>query len=519
VVPALTGTAMATFYITTAIDYVNARPHIGHAFEKIGADAIARHRRLKGFDVMFLIGTDENSLNAEREAKRQGLDTQEYCDRMAAQFQAIWKRLAISNDDFIRTTEPRHKQAAQQFFKLVQDRGDIYKGTYEGWYCVSCEAFYSEDELKEGLCPVHGTRPEWIKEENYFFALSRYQDRLLKHYEEHPEFIQPDFRRNEVINMVRGGLKDFSVSRASMRWGIPVPGDPGQVIYVWFDALLNYISAIGYGSDEEKFRKYWPADVHIIGKDIVRFHCIYWPAMLMSAGLPLPKQVFGHGFVYLKGEKISKTRGNIVDPGQMVDEYGADAVRYYLLREIPFERDGDFDWESFERRYNAELANDLGNLLNRTVSMIARYFGGSVPAPGPTEPTDDDLRQTAQHAIAVTDTMLERFAFSEALNGTWQLVARANKYIDETQPWVLARDPAQRARLGTVLYNAAEAVRLIALLVAPIMPDAADRMLVQLGLPAVQGAAWVNELSWGRLQPGGHVQPGGPLFPRLEHSG
>ncbi|MDA8216956.1 MAG: methionine--tRNA ligase, partial [Dehalococcoidales bacterium] len=354
---------MDKFYLTTAIIYVNALPHVGHALEMIATDALARYKRLTGYDVFFLTGTDENSLNAERRARELGIPPQAYVDQMAATIQSVWQKLNISNDDFVRTTEERHRQTCQNFFEKVRQNGDIYKSTYEGWYCVSCEAFRAEDELVDGCCPIHtGQKAEWISEQNYFFRLSAYQDRLLKHIEEHPEFIEPEIRRNEIVNFIKSGLQDFSVSRASMRWGIPVPGDPQQVIYVWFDALLNYLTGVGYADNPEMFAHYWPANLHVVGKDITRFHAIYWPAMLMAGGVPLPKQVFGHGFVYQKGERMSKSRGNVVDPAGIADEFGADPLRYYLLREVPFDRDGDFAWPTFVQRYNADLGNDLGNL-------------------------------------------------------------------------------------------------------------------------------------------------------------
>lgn len=511
---------MEKFYLTTAIIYVNALPHVGHALEMVATDALARYKRLTGYDVFFLTGADENSLNAERRARELGLPPQEYVDRMSASVQEVWRKLNISNDDFVRTTSERHRITCQRFFQKVQENGDIYKASYEGWYCVSCEAFRSEEELVDGACPVHpNQKPEWIKEENYFFRLSRYQDRLLKHIEEHPEFIQPESRRNEIVNFIKEGLQDFSVSRASVRWGIPVPGDPQQVIYVWFDALLNYITAVGYADDPETFARYWPCDVHVIGKDITRFHAIYWPAMLMAAGVELPKRVFGHGFVYQKGERMSKSRGNIVDPGAIADEFGADPLRYYLLREVPFDRDGDFAWSTFVQRYNADLGNDLGNLLNRTVSMINRYFGGVVPEPvradWTTNGADRELIALAGETVAAMERHFNDLAFDDALTAIWQFVSRANKYVEENAPWTLQK--TDRARLATVMYNLAEALRLITHFIFPVMPETAEKMAAQLNVPLVTAGDWEKTSAWGGLPVGTKVTAKPvPLFPRLK---
>lgn len=504
------------FYVTTAIIYVNALPHVGHAYEMVATDAIARYKRMTGYDVFFLTGTDENSLNADRQARSMGVPTQEYVDGMADAIKEVWRKIDISNDGFIRTTEERHKRVCQEFFNRSYAKGDVYLSTYEGWYCVSCEAFYRGEELVDEKCPVHGTKPDWLKEHNYFFALSKYQDRLLKHIEENPEFIQPDTRRNEVLQFIRGGLQDFSISRSSVRWGIPVPIDPSQVLYVWFDALINYVSGIGWLSDQANYARYWPADIHIVGKDITRFHCIYWPAMLMSADLPLPKQVFGHGFVYLRGERMSKSLGTGVDPSSIVDEFGADSLRYYLLREVPFGRDGDFTWEGFIQRHNSDLANDLGNLLNRTVSMVNRYFGGVVPTPlGGQQSSDRELIAVAGDALVALDSHMNSLAYNEALIAIWQFVNRANKYVEETAPWTLAK--TDRERLGTVLYNLVESLRLIAYATYPFIPGTAERIANQLGITLELGKDWGQTRRWGEYQPGKKVTDKPvPLFPKKE---
>lgn len=510
---------MDKFYLTTAIIYVNALPHVGHALEMIGTDALARYKRLTGYDVYFLTGTDENSLNAERRSRELGLPPQQYVNQMADTIQSVWRKLNISNDGFVRTTAERHVATCQAFFERVRANGDIYKGTYEGWYCTSCEAFRAEEELVDGCCPYHpGKKVEWLHEENYFFRLSRYQEPLLRHIEAHPEFIEPEIRRNEIVNFIKSGLQDFSVSRSSMRWGIPVPGDPSQVIYVWFDALLNYITGVGYADDPAMFARYWPADLHVVGKDITRFHAIYWPAMLMSAGVALPKRVFGHGFVYQKGERMSKSLGNVVEPGAIADEFGPDPLRYYLLREVPFDRDGDFAWPTFVQRYNADLGNDLGNLLNRTLSMINRYFGGQVPEPQradwETNFGDRSLIELSGQTVAAMEQHFNALDFDEALVAIWQFVGRANKYVEENAPWTLNK--TDRARLGTVLYDLAESLRLIAHFVWPVIPTTAERMAEQLAVPLEVRGNWPEVSAWGRLAPGTRVTPQPvPLFPRI----
>ncbi len=507
---------MKTFYLTCAIDYPNGEPHLGHAFEKIGADCIARFKRLQGYEVFFSTGVDENSLNVARTAREAGRDPQEFIDDLSPRFNALWKNLNISADVFVRTTEPRHVEASREFFRRAHDNGDIYKGKYEGWYCLSCESYYPDADLVEGMCPVHGTKPEWLSEENYFFALSKYQDRLLDHFEKNPDFVRPEFRRNEVLNFIKDGLRDFSVSRAGADWGIPVPIDESQVIYVWFDALINYATVVGFPGDAATFAKWWPADAHVIGKDILRFHAIYWPAMLMAAGVELPKSVIGHGWIDLEGKPMSKTTGTVVDPADVIEKYGVDPLRYHLLREVPFFRDGSFVWDNLDGRYHRELGNDLGNLLNRTVSMIERYREGVLPEAGADGEPETALKAAASEAWEKVESGFDGWNFSDALADLWRFVAAANRYVDATQPFNLARDPDQAGRVDTILYNLAESLRLIALLLAPAAPATADRIMAQLGTDPVAAGCWETQRGWGGLVAGRPVPGGDPLFPRLE---
>jgi methionyl-tRNA synthetase len=495
------------FYITSSILYIHQPPHLGNSFELIGLDALARYKRLAGYDVFFLTGNDENSLNVERKTRELNIDPQTYCDQMAKEIKEIWRALNISYDDFIRTTDERHIRTCQELFQRAYDNGDIYKDFYKGWYCVSCEAFYTEEDLTEDKkCPTHNFEPEWIEEENYFFRLSKYQDKLLQHIKQNPDFIQPEIRRNEMVNFIKRGLRDFSVSRASTKWGIPTPIDPNQRIYVWFDALINYLSGIGYIDDKEKFAHYWPCDVHIIGKDITRFHCIYWPAMLMSVGLPLPRTVFGHGWVHLEGEKMSKSRGIYIDPIAAVKEHGADAIRYFLLREVPFGSDGDFSWEKFITRYNADLANDLGNLLNRTLTIAKRNFDGKIPCPSEQrERPDTELIELTLSIPERVNDCMNRLAFNNALEAIWELVRRGNKYIDETAPWQLAKE-GNTERLSTVLYNCLETLRFTALLVSPFMPESANEIRRQMGLSDEFSVSTLNP-SYPPPAPPTHPQP------------
>ncbi len=468
---------MATFYLTTAIDYVNSRPHLGTAYEKVTADVIARYKRLCGIDTHFVMGNDEHSQNVFKRARELGQEPQAYCDRMAREFEEVWAGLHISYDDFIRTTEGRHRVAVQTLVERVAAAGDLYQADYEGWYCVSCEAFKQEKDLVDGLCPVHRTRPDWIRECNHFFRLSAYRDRLLAHARAHTDFIQPDVRRNEILRLLEGGLDDISISRAGQSWGIPLPSDPSSVVYVWFDALINYVSAVGYGSDELLMQRWWPADLHVIGKDITRFHCVIWPAMLMSAGLPLPRAVFGHGWVHLRGEKMSKSLGTSVDPLEAAGRFGVDALRLYLVKEIPYGADGDFSWERLEDRYNADLANNLGNLASRLTAMADRYRGGTLAPAG----AGGRLAPLASEVLAVYRTAMNQYALHQGAAAAFRLVDATNEYIAEQQPWALAKDAEQSAALDEVLFTAAESLRVAATLLLPVMPAAATRLLERIG--------------------------------------
>src|SRR5436305_6849398 len=509
-----------SYYITTAIDYPNAPPHIGHSLEKVAADVIARYHRLLGHDTYFSIGLDENSQHVLKAAHAQHVDPIAWINRMDEAFRLAWSKLEIAQDYWIRTTEERHVRASQEMFRRAQENGDIYKAIYSGWYCPNCNTFYNDDELVAGKCPNHPSlSPEWLEEENYFFALSKYRDQLLAYIDAHPEFIVPVIRRAEIVSLLRQGLRDFSVSRpvrpGAPAWGIPVPGDEQHVIYVWFDALTNYLTAVGFPDDTAQFEHYWPADAHVIGKDITRFHCLYWPAMLLSAGLPLPRQVAVHGFITLEGQRISKTTGNIVDPVELVDEFGADAVRYYLLRNLSFASDGDFSRARLIQRYNDELAKDLGNLLNRVVTMIQRYRGGSIPAPGPTGDLEIDLQRVATETRQQAETALEAWEIGNALNIIWRFVRRTNQYLEQSEPWRLASQPEKQAQLNTVLYSAAEAMRLLAVYLAPFIPGASHRIMSQLGLDTVSEAAWTSEETWGSRTLTS-VKAGPLLFPRYE---
>jgi methionyl-tRNA synthetase len=500
------------FFLTTAIDFVNSRPHLGTAYEKITADIIARYRRLAGFDTHFLMGNDEHSQNVFRKAAEQGKDPLTYCDEMEQVFRDVWKRLDLSFDDFIRTTDrKRHFPAVQKMAQACLDNGDIYEGAYEGWYCEGCESFKPEKDLVEGLCPIHKTQPQWIKEKNWFFRLSKYQQPLLKHYADHPSFIEPEIRRNEILRLVEGGLEDISMSRAGQSWGIPVPFDPASVVYVWFDALINYAAAVGYGWDDERFRTWWPANLHVVGKDITRFHCVIWPAMLMSARVPLPAQVFGHGWVYFKGERMSKTMGNIVDPLDAANRFGPDPLRLYLAKEIPYGGDGDFTWERFEEKYNADLANNLGNLVNRVASMTERYQQGRIRATG-----GGALAGIAAESVAAYRSSMDVHALHEGAAAAFRLVSAANNYIAETQPWALAKDPANADRLNGVLADTAEAVRIAATLLAPIMPSSSTEILRRLGDDRPLAERRLDADSSWRTTGERQILNAGALWPRIE---
>lgn len=506
-----------TFYITTPIYYPNDRLHIGHTYTTVAADALARYHRLLGHKTRFLTGTDEHGLNVERAAKKAGKEPYEYVTPIVDWIKDLWATLDISYDDFIRTTEERHMKIVQHFFQKLYDQGDIYKGVYKGLYCTNCEAYYTEDELKEGnICPVHERPVEWVEEESYFFRLSKYGERLLQHIEENPEFVQPVSRRNEVVSFIKQGLEDLSVSRTSFRWGVPVPFDDKHVIYVWIDALTNYISALGY-PDDERYKTFWPADVHLIGKDILRFHAIIWPALLMALDLPLPKTVYGHGWLLIDGGKIGKSRagGQVIDPKLLVQKYGVDAVRYFLLREVPFGADGAYSEEALIRRINADLANDLGNLVWRTVSMIERFTDGRIPEPVAAE-DDGVLRETAEKVFGEVEAALERLELDKALQALWDLPKRVNKYIDENAPWEL-RKQGRDDKLRTVLYNAAEAIRLSGVLLSPFLVHTPGRIWHQLGMDALaEGWLWTDARRWGGLQPGLAVRKSEPLFPRID---
>jgi methionyl-tRNA synthetase len=508
---------MSKFYITTPIYYVNARPHIGHAYTTIACDAIARRKRQLGVDTFFLTGTDEHGQKIERAAQAAGIPPQQLTDEVSASFQGLWKRMGITNDDYIRTTEPRHKTGVQALFRQLRDKGFIYKDSYAGQYCVFDEMYV--DVVGAGApCPECGRPTETLKEENYFFKLSAFQDKLLAYYAEHPQFIRPETRRNEVISFVKSGLRDLSISRSTIQWGIPVPDDPAQVIYVWFDALANYITALGYGSgDTKRYDKYWPADVHMVGKEIVRFHCVYWPAILMAAGLPLPKSIVAHGWLLFEESKMSKSRGNIVRSETILDVLGNDALRYFLLREIVFGQDGSFSFDALVQRYNADLANGLGNLASRTLTMITRYCGGVVPASGPVTPAEKAIADHAQQVIAEFGKLFDDFQFSRALEVAWSLVGSVDKYIVENAPWSLGEktDDASKTRLATILYTSAEALRIVNALAHAVIPDSTARIWTQLGLGDIRSLR-LGDLAWGKLQAGTQLGKVEAVFPRAD---
>ncbi len=508
------------YFISTPIYYPSDRLHIGHAYCTTIADAVARFQRLAGKDVFFLTGSDEHGQKIQRKAAEVGQSPIQYVDHIVASFQMLWEKLGISNDDFIRTTEKRHHEVVQAIFQKIYDQGDIYKAAYEGWYCTPCETFWLERQLTDGKCPDCGRPVEMVQEESYFFRMSKYQDRLLKHIEDHPEFIQPVSRRNEMINFIKQGLEDLCVSRTTFDWGIPVPFDRKHVVYVWFDALTNYITAAGYLHDPEKFAKFWPADVHLVGKEIVRFHSIIWPIILMALGVELPKKVYGHGWLVVEGDKMSKSKGNVIDPVLLIEEFGADAIRYFLLREINLGQDGNFSRDALIKRINSDLANDLGNLLHRTLNMMQRYNGGVMgQAAAPTD-ADAPLLTMAKAVPSRYRTMMENMDINGTLKEIWQLIGRANKYIDETEPWKLAKDPAQAARLNRVLLNLLEVLSMVSVLVEPFIPTTSSRIRGQLGLPLAVTADDLTALdAFGTvdaIRPGHRTGKPEPIFPRIE---
>ncbi len=507
-----------TYYITTPIYYPSSNLHVGHTYCTVMADAMARFKRLCGYDVRFLTGTDEHGQKIETLAKAKGVTPQAYVDEVVDGIKKLWKTMEISYDDFIRTTEPRHVKRVQKIFMKMYENGDIYKSEYEGLYCTPCESFWTESQLVNGCCPDCGRPVQAAKEEAYFFKLSKYADKLLDLFEKDPKFLQPESRRNEMTSFIKQGLDDLCISRSTFYWGIPVPIDEKHVIYVWLDALTNYITALGYPDEPELYEKYWPANVHLVGKEIVRFHSIIWPAMLMSAGLPLPKQVLGHGWLLLGGEKVSKSKAakaaDVVDPVILIDRYGIDALKYFLLREYTFGQDGVFTNEVMLKRMNYDLANDLGNLVSRTVSMIEKYCGGYVPEANTSDSTDEDLKAVAIGAASKVEEQMDKFSFNMALEEIWILVRRANKYIDEKMPWVLAKEPERKAELDTVMHNLAEAIRIISILIEPFMHTTSKEIRKQMGL-------WYSEAVWEDsfvfdMMNGEQVKKGNAIFPRLD---